>query len=141
MGVTVLNQTKRRIRHSDIRRFVKAVLRELGVEEASLSVVFVDQETIREYNRNFRGVDAYTDVMAFPGDGNYLGDVIIAPDVVEANAKDFGRGFDEELRFVVVHGILHLMGYTDYTPEEKRRMFEMQDEIIKRLEGRDEASS
>ncbi len=90
-------------------------------------------ETIRAYNRDFRGVDAYTDVMAFPGDGDYLGDILVCPEVVRENARELDRDFEEELEFVIVHGVLHLLGYSDYTPEEKEEMFKLQNRIIREV--------
>ncbi|BAT72187.1 probable rRNA maturation factor [Thermosulfidibacter takaii ABI70S6] len=137
MGITVLNQTDLKLKKSEVRRFVKRVLSEIGHEDASLSVVFVPAETIREYNRNFRDVDAETDVMAFLGDGSYLGDIIVCPQVVKENAAEIGVNFDQELKFVLVHGILHLLGYTDYTQEEKERMFEEQTRILNAVSSDD----
>lgn len=134
MGVTILNQTDRKIKPSEIRAFLKKVLGELDLERVSLSVVFVDPETIRDYNRTYRQTDAYTDVMAFPGEGDYLGDLVLCPQIIEENALEFGFSFEEELRFVLVHGVLHLLGYTDYTPEEKQQMYEKQREILRRIE-------
>ncbi len=133
MGVTIINKTDRRIKATAVRRFVKAVLSKLGVGKASLSLVFLEPDEIREFNRRFRDTDAETDVMAFPGEGDYLGDVMVCPSVVEENAKELGVSFDEELAFVIVHGILHLLGYTDHTPEEKEEMFKLQREILRKI--------
>ncbi len=134
MGVTILNQTDRKIKASEIRTFLKKVLGKMDLDRVSLSVVFVDPETIRDYNRTYRQTDAYTDVMAFPGEGDYLGDLVLCPQIIEENALEFGFSFEEELRFVLVHGILHLLGYTDYTAEEKQQMYDKQNEILRRIE-------
>lgn len=133
LGITIVNKTNRRIKITAIRSFVKAVLSELGIEKASLSLVFLNPDEIRDYNRRFRNTDLETDVMAFPGEGDYLGDVLVCPVVVEENAKELGTSFEEEMAFVIVHGILHLLGYTDHTPEEKEEMFKLQREILKKI--------
>ena len=133
MGITVLNRVGAKIRHSELRRFVKAVLESLGLSDASLSIVFVSANEIKEYNLRFRNVDAETDVMAFTGEGDYLGDILICPEVVMKNSEELGVDFEDELKFVIVHGILHLLGYTDYTPEEKQKMFEEQQRLLEKV--------
>lgn len=133
MGITVLNRVGAKIRHSELRRFVKAVLESLELSDASLSIVFVSANEIKEYNLRFRNVDAETDVMAFTGEGDYLGDILICPEVVMKNSEELGVDFEDELKFVIVHGILHLLGYTDYTPEEKQKMFEEQQRLLEKV--------
>lgn len=133
MGITVLNRVGAKIRHSELRRFVKAVLESLELSDASLSIVFVSADEIKEYNLRFRNVDAETDVMAFTGEGDYLGDILICPEVVMKNSEELGVDFEDELKFVIVHGILHLLGYTDYTPEEKQKMFEEQRRLLEKV--------
>ena len=133
MGITVLNRVGARIRHSELRRFVKAVLESLELSDAYLSIVFVSANEIKEYNLRFRNVDAETDVMAFTGEGDYLGDILICPEVVMKNSEELGVDFEDELKFVIVHGILHLLGYTDYTPEEKQKMFEEQRRLLEKV--------
>ncbi len=136
MGVTVLNQTGLPIRVSSIRAFVKVALEELEVGGSSLSVVLVEEETIRDYNKRFRGVDAPTDVMAFFGEGDYLGDIIICPFVVFENAQELSRDKEEEFYFVLAHGILHLLGYTDKTQEERMEMFRLQDGLLESVRAK-----
>ncbi len=133
MGITVLNRVGAKIRHSELRRFVKAVLESLELSDAYLSIVFVSANEIKEYNLRFRNVDAETDVMAFTGEGDYLGDILICPEVVMKNSEELGVDFEDELKFVIVHGILHLLGYTDYTPEEKQKMFEEQRRLLEKV--------
>ena len=61
------------------------------------------------------------------------GDIYIASKRSRLQAKDAGHGWDKELAYLVIHGILHLLGYTDYTPVARRRMFQKQDKIFKCL--------
>ncbi|RLD92893.1 MAG: rRNA maturation RNase YbeY, partial [Aquificota bacterium] len=78
--------------------------------------------------------DAFTDVLAFPGDGKYLGDVIISVERAKEQAPNFGFTFEKELALLVVHGVLHLLGYRDYTTEEAREMERLQGDILQEVE-------
>ncbi len=138
MGITILDRQSTKLKKRWIRDIVKAVLEYLDMEKASLSLVFVNPEEIKEYNRKFRGVDSSTDVLSFPSGsgGTYLGDIIICPDIIRENASDYGVSFEEELVLVIIHGILHLLGYRDYEPEEKKIMEEKQKEVLDLIKER-----
>jgi probable rRNA maturation factor len=93
-------------------------------------------------NRRFRRTDRFTDVIAFrhgalgdfplgPRGGEPFGDLYIAVDQARANARRFGVSMEEELVRLVVHGTLHLLGYTDYEPAEKFRLWAVQEPIVR----------
>ena len=126
----------------------KATLRTLHhqhVEGAcELSVVVTDDETLRELNRRHRGIDAPTDVLAFPNDARgpfvdapdglrYLGDVIISFPRAAAQASEAGHDVQAELQLLVVHGVLHLLGYDDQVEELRAKMWRAQSEILQML--------
>jgi probable rRNA maturation factor len=108
-----------------------ADLLELG-PEVEISVLLVDNETIRSLNRDYRNKDAATDVLSFPMeeamDGEpepiviggptdrLLGDLVISVEMAVAQAAEFGHSLERELAFLSVHGLLHLLGY-DHEPE------------------------
>ena len=109
-----------------------------------LSVVVTDDETLRELNRRHRGVDAPTDVLAFPNeargpfvdapDGSYyLGDVIISFPRAAAQSSEAGHDVQAELQLLVVHGVLHLLGYDDQAEEPRAKMWHAQSEILQVL--------
>jgi probable rRNA maturation factor len=109
-------------------------------QEAELTIVLTDDEQLRELNRQYRHLDSPTDVLSFPlGDidpesGNvYLGDIVISlPRALEqAAAQD--HPLQDELRLLVVHGVLHLLGYDHGDEDEQARMWAAQDEIFNRL--------
>ncbi len=85
--------------------------------DALLTVFVADDETMRELNLRFLGIDAPTDVLAFPeaealpGEPASLGDIAIGAHVAERQAAELGHSLDEELAHLLVHGILHLCGY------------------------------
>lgn len=98
-------------------------------------MLLTDDPTIRAMNRDYRGVDRPTDVLSFPqssGSG-LLGDVVISMDRAGFQAARAGWGLAEELEMLAVHGTLHLLGFEDDTPAGRRRMWEAQTEILRRL--------
>lgn len=108
--------------------------------EVSLTVVITNDARIRELNRSYRDVDGPTDVLSFsntagdlvvPGmDDSYLGDVIISYERAGEQAAALGHGVDEEIALLVVHGVLHLLGYDHEEPGDKRRMWSVQDAAL-----------
>ena len=128
-----------------LRRVAEITLQHEGVaEETQMTLVITDDEGIQELNRQFRDTDSPTDVLAFASEEGedfvtpsdlpaYLGDVIISyPRAVEQAAQE-GHSTKNELALLVIHGILHLLGY-DHKEEEKRtQMWKQQDNIMKQL--------
>jgi len=78
-------------------------------KKIDLSIVLVGQKKIRELNKNYRKKDRATDVLSFKY--NSLGEIVICPEAVRKNAKKFNSTFKKELARVLIHGILHLLGY------------------------------
>ena len=112
---------------------------------AEISVTFVGERTIREMNRDYRGVDRVTDVLSFPLlsdeydetdlDGGLLclGDIVICPARARQQAEEFGHSFEREMAFLAVHSTLHLLGYDHETSEEDERdMFFRQEKILEK---------
>ena len=94
-----------------------------------LNVIFCSDPHILEMNRKYLGHDYYTDIITFDYcEGNLLsGDLFISVDTVRDNSSFYGASFDEEIHRVIVHGLLHLIGYDDGTAEEKKMMREKED--------------
>ena len=131
-----------------VRRIAQTVLKAEGVASPyEVGLVFTDSETVRQLNRDYRGVDEYTDVLAFhmlpqkeadssfvlPPDGvTRLGEAIISyPQAVE-QAKEQGHSTEGELALLVIHGILHLLGYDHEEPEEAAEMRTREKELLER---------
>jgi len=109
-----------------------------------LAVVVTDDDTLHELNRRHRGVDAPTDVLAFadeaqgpfvdaPSDLRYLGDVVVSFHRALAQAAEAGHNTQAELQLLVVHGILHLLGYDDQADEPRAKMWRAQSQILQTL--------
>lgn len=83
-----------------------------------VSVAFVTRARIRALNRTYRGKDAPTDVLSFPGDmPGFLGDIVIAADVARRQGRERGHDFGTEARILALHGLLHLLGYDHETDD------------------------
>lgn len=113
---------------------------ESAPEQASLSIVISDNTEVQALNRQFRHVDAPTDVLAFPADFSdpesghpYLGDVIISYPRAEIQASERGHAVEAELQLLAVHGILHLLGHDHAEPQQKKRMWAIQADILNEL--------
>jgi len=134
------------------RRIVKTVLEAEGVTSPyEVSLVFTDSETVKQLNRDYRGVDEPTDVLAFymlpqkgsdssfalPPDGvTRLGEVIISYPQAVKQSKEQGHSPEKELTLLIIHGILHLLGYDHEEPEEESKMRERERELLERYLSR-----
>jgi len=123
----------------DAERFIRRVLELLALKNWELSVLFCSNRCIKTLNARYRNKDEATDVLSFPlGEtspgGQYLaGDLVISLDALEENARFFNVSVDEELRRLLVHGILHLSGEDHTTNRSNEPMLIKQEEILTRL--------
>lgn len=142
-----------------VRKLAAFALAHMGVADtAELSVSVVDPHEIQELNAAWRGRDTTTDVLSFPCDDAFgagedacgdeadgegeggdtaalaapleLGDVVICPDVIDEQRAAFSTSFSEELSLMLVHSILHLLGYDHETPAERSAMERREKEIL-----------
>lgn len=121
---------------------VQAVLATQDLDEAlqaELSIVFSNDEKVRVLNREYRGKDKATNVLSFPQDGGevpglyMLGDVIFAFETVEREANQQDKSFMDHLTHLLVHGVLHLLGYDHEDDKEAEEMEGLEIEILKGL--------
>jgi len=141
----VNRQRRVRVPIQTLNRFLREVCEILKQTEGAFTVCLVSEGEIARWNQAYRGKNGPTDVLSFPADGSpenrgrnrssyrksgdaptrrigvqdsvegYLGDIAIAPAVARRNAARFGRSFQDEMRILILHGILHLMGYDHKT--------------------------
>ena len=125
--------------YSYLDSLIKRVLKHENVKNATLSLVFVDNETIREINKNYRGKDSITDVISFAFEDNgileynkirFLGEIYVCiPRMIE-QANSYGHSETRELAFLVCHGLLHLLGYDHMEKEDEKVMFTLQEKML-----------
>ena len=124
---------------ADLERAAVEALRRISAH-ADLTVVLTDDEQLRQLNFQFLGIDAPTDVLSFPaGDTDqdtnafYLGDILISVPRAQVQAIEGGHSIQEELQLLVVHGVLHLLGYDHAEQADKAAMWLVQAKILNRL--------
>jgi probable rRNA maturation factor len=110
--------------------------------QAELSIVLVDETTMSAYHQKFMGEPGPTDVLSFPMDElrapepdeepplGLLGDIVLCPTVTAAQAAESNRTPEEEADYLLVHGLLHLLGHDHAEPAEKKVMFDLNDKVI-----------
>jgi probable rRNA maturation factor len=119
----------------------RLALQTAGVSvESGLTILITSDEQVKDLNRQFLGIDSTTDVLSFtagetdPDSGElYLGDVVISYPRALAQAQTGGHDVADELKLLVVHGILHLIGHDHAEPGAKARMWELQGAILDQL--------
>jgi probable rRNA maturation factor len=148
IGIHVEEKFREVVDGSWVKKIVQQVFKAEEVAPPyEVSLVFTDSETVKQLNRDYRGVDEPTDVLAFnmlpqkgtddsfaiPPDGvSRLGEVIISyPQAIE-QAREQGHSAERELALLVIHGILHLLSYDHEEPEEEREMREKERELLER---------
>jgi probable rRNA maturation factor len=99
-----------------------------------VNIILLDDAKIKVLNRRFRKVNRKTDVISFRyGTSPLEGDIFLSKGVSKKQSAAIGHSWADELAYLAIHGILHLFGYTDYTPREKKKMFLLQDRIFRKL--------
>lgn len=114
------------------KTWIKDIIYQHNMEVGNISYIFCSNHYILNINRKYLNHDYYTDIITFNYNEKNLisGDVFISIDTVRENAIDFKQSFEEELRRVMIHGILHLLGFDDHTPMEKELMRQKEAEAL-----------
>ncbi len=138
MALQVKNrQRKIRLDSRLLRRVGESTLAKMGVEGAECGLLLVGDRTMARLNERYRGIASSTDVLSFPmREGLFaslspgqLGDVVISAETAHRQARAAGRSLREELAALLIHGILHLLGYDHQTASEARRMKRLEAEL------------
>ena len=150
MNLIINNETKEEV---NIEKYLEKVIREvLNLEDidekkCEISLSFVDEEKIRQLNKDFRSIDRVNDVLSFPIEEFFnedrenilekpylmLGDVVICLDVARKQADDLGHSFEREVMYLTCHSILHLLGYDHIEDDDKKIMRKREKEVMKNL--------
>lgn len=120
----------------NVEPFIALILDKLGIENWELSVLFCNDAFIADLNKKYRDIDSPTDVLSFEQGDEYIddedvnwfnaGDIVISLDTLKSNAKDFSVDVNDELKRLLVHGVLHLdgMDHEDNSPEQEMLQFQ-----------------
>lgn len=107
--IEVNNLTTNKISEAFFKKVAEKILKKEKKRKINLSIVLIGQERIKALNKRYRGKERAADVLAFPY--NDSGEIVICPKEVKKNAKKFKSTYKKELTRVLIHGILHLLGY------------------------------
>ncbi len=120
------------IEEAKVRSWITRVAAGYGFAVGEIHYIFCDDARILEVNKQFLGHDYYTDIITFDytTPSRLNGDIYISLDTVRTNAEQVGVSFDEELRRILIHGVLHLTGQADKTPETKAVMTEKENKAL-----------
>ena len=148
--ISVLEDMEEPLWLNNVEPFVNLVLKSFCFDGEEISILFCNDSYIQELNKNYRGIDSATDVLSFENDDEYeddegkwkcVGDIVISLDTLPVNAEYFEQTEDDELKRLLVHGLLHLNGY-DHEPEHiekgvppKCEMLVKQEELLKQLKN------
>jgi probable rRNA maturation factor len=143
MTVDINNESGLEVDSPGLVRLATFALDQLRIHpQAELSILLVDEDTMSAYHEKYMGEVGPTDVLSFPmdelrppDDGDeppegLLGDIVLCPTVTNQQAAAHGRSPQEESEYLLVHGMLHLLGFDHAEPEEKADMFDLKDKII-----------
>jgi len=134
-----IEEYKKNIKQREINNWIKAIFNELDLSDKYCSLYFCSDEKMRELNNNFRGKDETTDVLSFPEDSNisldkfFLGDIVISIPQTKRQKNDFEGDFNREIKFLILHSILHLIGYDHEKDDGEQEIKEIY--IFKKLLG------
>lgn len=141
MEIQISNHQELQVDTELLRNLAKYVLKSEGVREPTeLSITLVSPKEIQQLNLKYRRVNQPTDVLAFSltetlseeeSMPQVLGDVIISPEVAREQAGEYGEKYEDELGRLLIHGILHLLGYNHEQEEEKVVMMAKQEQLLK----------
>ncbi len=124
-----------RFTQSLLKKVLHEVNRSLNIKTTKqISIVFVNAKTMQRLNGNYRGKDRVTDVLSFNlGDDPFLGEIVISYDQARRQALELKHPVRNEIVFLIVHGLLHLLGHDHDQPSDAKKMFAIQEKILDRL--------
>jgi len=152
----ILNRQKKvPLAEQSLSEFLDKILQELNFAQAEVSIAFVSDAEMAQWNQSFRHKKGPTDVLSFPAlsrrraerhakrkhavvkspvtTGDFLGDIAIAPETARRFAKENGRTLDNEIRILMLHGVLHLMGYDHESKSDFGQMNRIEQKLRRRL--------
>ncbi|MDD2409208.1 MAG: rRNA maturation RNase YbeY [Bacilli bacterium] len=120
-------------------RIIDSALNKLKLNNVSFSIILTDDQEVKDLNNKYRGINNTTDVLSFALNDqgsinlpiNLLGDIYISIPKMKEQAINYKTGEKRELSFLIIHGLLHLLGYNHLTEEDEKIMISLQKELLK----------
>lgn len=142
IDVDISNETEfKEIELEVVKMFTRDILNanlEKKDKDVYVSILFTNNEKIKELNSKYRGKDSSTDIISFAYNDHkeikeeveILGDIVVSIEKVKEQAKEYGHSFEREFYYILIHGILHLLGYDHIENRDKKIMREKEEEIL-----------
>lgn len=140
----IFNETDEKIDELEfINDYVKFICNKEKLDNCIFNIIFIDNERIREINKEYRNIDRETDVISFALEDNndikydgfrVLGDIYISLDKAKEQAMLYEHSYKREICFLITHGILHLLGYDHMEEDEEKIMFDKQERLLEEYE-------
>lgn len=135
----IFNETNEVIDVHFVKDLLEYALKYKKLNNVIFNVIFVDNDKIHKINKEYRNIDRATDVISFALEdekdidlaiGRVLGDIYVSVEKIKSQAKEYGHSEKREMAFLVIHGLLHLLGYDHMTKEDEEIMFKEQELIL-----------
>ena len=142
MNIELSNESGVIVNEADINSVAEFAMQYLGLhQDCDLAISIVDESRMSELHEEWMNLKGPTDVLSFPMDElepysplpGIVGDIVLCPQFVEAQAKD---GLEAELQLLTIHGVLHCLGYDHAKPAEEKAMFDLQESILSKWQSR-----
>ena len=132
--IEINNTTSEDINLAKLNDLAQSFLDYHDMSDNLVSIAFISKEEMQRINHEYRGYDKNTDVLSFlsSGDDNYLGEILLNSDQINMQAKDLKHSFEKELDFILIHGLLHLLGYTDESEREREEMIDLGNSFLEK---------
>jgi len=124
-NVEINNKTRTKINKKLIENIVIIFLKKYHKTKKDISIAFIGDRKMKELNNSYRKINKTTDVLSFEGDDDLFGEIIISLSKIKKQAKSGKKSFKEELIFILVHGLFHLLGYDDETEKNRLKMIKL----------------
>lgn len=130
--IEINNLTKNKISKNFIENFVKKNLKILKINK-DLSIALVGEKRIKKLNKIYLKKNRVTDVLSFQGQNKFLGEIVICFPQLKKQAKKLGNSLKKEIKILIIHGLLHLLGFDHQKKQERKKMERLEKRIFENL--------
>lgn len=137
MTINLKNDTEREIDSKKTRVMIEKILDDFlkDSSEKTINLLLTNDGEMKKYNEKFRHKEGPTDILSFEYglDQEVIGEIIISLETIEKHAKELDESFEEEFYYILIHGVLHVLGFDHIEDEEAEKMDKIQDEYFEKL--------
>ena len=131
--IEIRNLTKKKINTKELALLAKGILKKEKKQVADVSIVLVGPKRMLKLNKKYRKKDKATNVLAFPGGKEALGEIVLCPFVIKKDALEYKISFTRAISWMFVHGLLHLLGYNHKTLHDEKKMTQKEQRYLSQI--------